>query len=48
MIAVQRGAMLVRTHDVDATVDALAVWRAVHEGDAAPSPPSMPSWPDDD
>jgi dihydropteroate synthase len=34
MIAVQRGAMIVRVHDVAATRDALAVWRAVHEGDA--------------
>jgi dihydropteroate synthase len=34
MIAVQRGAMIVRVHDVAATRDALAVWQAVHEGDA--------------
>lgn len=34
MIAVQRGAMLVRVHDVAATRDALAVWQAVHAGDA--------------
>ena len=33
MIAVQRGAMIVRVHDVAATRDALAVWQAVHEGD---------------
>ena len=32
-IAVQRGAMIVRVHDVAATRDALAVWQAVHEGD---------------
>ncbi|HEX5353694.1 MAG TPA: dihydropteroate synthase [Rhodanobacteraceae bacterium] len=34
LIAVQRGAMIVRVHDVSATRDALAVWQAVHEGDA--------------
>jgi dihydropteroate synthase len=34
MIAVQRGAAIVRVHDVAVTRDALAVWRAVHEGDA--------------
>lgn len=33
MIAVQRGAVVVRAHDVAATCDALAVWRAVHQGD---------------
>jgi dihydropteroate synthase len=33
MIAVQRGAMVVRVHDVAATRDALKVWQAVHEGD---------------
>src|SRR5690242_747076 len=34
MIAVQRGAMIVRVHDVAATRDALAVWQAVRQGDA--------------
>jgi dihydropteroate synthase len=34
LIAVQRGALIVRVHDVAATRDALAVWQAVHEGDA--------------
>ncbi|MGN6788263.1 MAG: dihydropteroate synthase [Rhodanobacteraceae bacterium] len=34
MIAVQRGAMIMRVHDVASTRDALAVWQAVHEGDA--------------
>jgi dihydropteroate synthase len=29
LIAVQRGARIVRVHDVGATVDALKVWRAV-------------------
>ncbi len=33
LVAVQRGAMIVRVHDVAATRDALAVWQAVHEGD---------------
>jgi len=49
LVAVQRGAMLVRVHDVAATVDALAVWNAV---DAVPMPriEAKPSirWPDDD
>jgi dihydropteroate synthase len=51
LIAVQRGARLVRVHDVAATVDALAVWQAVHAGDRAPTTakaPSMPRWPDDE
>src|SRR6185437_13179086 len=34
LVAVQRGAMIVRVHDVRQTRDALAVWEAVHEGDA--------------
>ncbi|HJR13778.1 MAG TPA: dihydropteroate synthase [Rhodanobacteraceae bacterium] len=34
LIAVQRGATIVRVHDVAATRDALAVWQAVHAGDA--------------
>ena len=33
LIAVQRGAMIVRVHDVAATRDALAVWQAVHAAD---------------
>ena len=51
LIAVQRGARMVRVHDVAATVDALAVWHAVHEGDAAPKRdvrPATPRWPDED
>ncbi|WP_243042471.1 dihydropteroate synthase [Dyella sedimenti] len=51
LIAVQRGARLVRVHDVAATVDALAVWRAVHAGDMPPrrdDKPSAPRWPDDE
>jgi len=51
LIAVQRGARMVRVHDVAVTVDALAVWQAVKAGDVAPRrdpKPSMPRWPDDD
>ena len=49
LVAAQRGAMLLRVHDVAATVDALKVWAAV---DAVPMPrvdaaPTMPRWPDD-
>lgn len=42
MIAVQRGALVVRVHDVAATHDALAVWQAVHAGDAAPRVAAKP------
>jgi dihydropteroate synthase len=51
LIAVQRGARLLRVHDVAATVDALAVWQGVHAGDQAPRrdpKPAPPRWPDDD
>jgi dihydropteroate synthase len=51
LIAVQRGARMVRVHDVAATVDALAVWRAVHAADVVPrrdDKPTAPRWPDDD
>jgi dihydropteroate synthase len=50
MIAAQRGALMVRVHDVAPTVDALAVWAAVKAGDTAPrhDKPAMPRWPDDD
>jgi len=49
LIAVQRGARLVRVHDVAATVDALKVWNAVG---AVPLPKAKPAapgirWPDD-
>ncbi|MGN6729397.1 MAG: dihydropteroate synthase [Rhodanobacteraceae bacterium] len=51
LIAVQRGAMIVRVHDVIATRDALAVWQAVHEGDApsrsAPAPFGSQRFDDD-
>jgi dihydropteroate synthase len=50
LIAAQRGAMLLRVHDVAATVDALKVWNAVA---AVPMPRSGAAageirWPDED
>lgn len=50
LIAAQRGAKLLRVHDVAATVDALKVWAAV---DAVPAlrvdaAPALPRWPDED
>ena len=42
LIAVQRGALVVRVHDVAATHDALAVWQAVHAGDTAPKAAPKP------
>ncbi|MEO6800558.1 MAG: dihydropteroate synthase [Rhodanobacter sp.] len=51
LIAVQRGARMVRVHDVRPTVDALAVWQAVHAADTVPrrdDRPATPRWPDDD
>jgi dihydropteroate synthase len=52
LIAVQRGARMVRVHDVAATVDALAVWQAVHAVDVVPrrdeKKPTVVRWPDDD
>lgn len=51
LIAAQRGARLLRVHDVAATIDALAVWQAVA---AVRIPVRKPSaagsirWPDDD
>jgi dihydropteroate synthase len=49
LIAAQRGARLLRVHDVAATVDALRVWNAVT---AIPMPrkdaPATIRWPDDD
>ena len=50
LIAVQRGASLVRVHDVAATVDALKVWSAV-AAQPVPKPraaPAAPRWPDDE
>jgi dihydropteroate synthase len=50
LIAVQRGAIMVRVHDVAPTVDALAVWAALEASDkpVRRDAPSMPRWPDDD
>ena len=50
VIAAQRGARLVRVHDVAATVDAFAVWNAVDAYPAAKARSASPSmrWPDDD
>ncbi|MEO5830226.1 MAG: dihydropteroate synthase [Rhodanobacter sp.] len=51
LIAVQRGARLIRVHDVAATVDALAVWRGVDAVDTVPrraAQVTAPRWPDDD
>jgi dihydropteroate synthase len=51
LIAAQNGALIVRVHDVGATVDALKIWSAVA---AMPVPkpkasgPVMPKWPDDE
>ena len=51
LIAAQRGAMIVRVHDVAATRDALNVWQAVHEGDvpakAEPKPFGSQRFSDD-
>jgi len=52
LIAAQRGAMLLRVHDVAATVDALKVWNAVAampmpKAKANPAAPSI-RWPDED
>jgi dihydropteroate synthase len=51
LIAGPDGAALVRVHDVAATADALAVWRAVaaqSAPSAKPPKPAMPKWGDDD
>jgi dihydropteroate synthase len=50
LIAAQRGAMLLRVHDVAATADALKVWNAVA---AVPMPKARPAapairWPDEE
>ena len=50
LIAAQRGATLLRVHDVAATVDALKVWNAV-AAQPTPRPKAAPPairWPDDD
>lgn len=50
LIAVQNGAMLVRVHDVAATVDALKVWAAVAAVPAPRGKSAAPTirWPDDE
>lgn len=51
LIAVQRGAAIVRTHDVAVTRDALAVWECLRKHAPAASRPthsSAPRWDDDD
>ena len=49
LVAAQRGAMLLRVHDVAATVDALKVWQAVAAVPAprAPAPKPEFRWPED-
>lgn len=49
LIAAQRGASIVRVHDVAATVDALKVWQAV-AAQPMPKAKAAPAirWPDDD
>lgn len=49
LVAVQRGATIVRVHDVAATVDALKVWNAVAAVPLPRKDPGKPSasWPDD-
>jgi dihydropteroate synthase len=50
VIAAQRGARLLRVHDVAATVDALAVWNAVAAQPIPRPKAATPTirWPDDD
>jgi len=50
LIAAQRGAMLLRVHDVAATIDALKVWNAVAEQPMPRATPAAPAirWPDED
>jgi dihydropteroate synthase len=50
LIAAQRGAVLLRVHDVAATVDALKVWNAVAAQPMPRKASAVPSirWPDDD
>lgn len=53
LIAVQRGAAIVRVHDVAATRDALRVWQAVSQATPAPAQPkaklsAASLWGDDD
>jgi dihydropteroate synthase len=50
MIAVQKGAAIVRVHDVAATRDALAVWRGIADGAPPPKAAAKPrrAFDDDD
>jgi dihydropteroate synthase len=50
LIAAQRGAMLLRVHDVAATIDALKVWNAVAAMPVPKANQGAPSirWPDED
>ncbi len=50
LIAAQRGASLLRVHDVAATVDALRIWEAVAAVPMPRATPAAPSlrWPDED
>lgn len=49
LLAAQRGARLLRVHDVAATVDALKVWQAVADVPAPRREPVVaPRWPDED
>jgi len=50
LIAAQRGARLLRVHDVAATVDALKVWHAVSAQPMSKAKTAVPAirWPDDD
>ncbi|WFC40853.1 dihydropteroate synthase [Pseudoxanthomonas sp. SE1] len=50
LIATQRGAAIVRVHDVAATVDALKIWNAVAAIPAPRKPTAAPTirWPDDE
>ncbi|MGO4551826.1 dihydropteroate synthase [Lysobacter sp. 2RAF19] len=50
LVAAQRGARLVRVHDVAPTVDALKVWAAVQAQPAVRAREAKPAirWPDDD
>lgn len=50
LFAAQRGALLLRVHDVAATVDALKVWLAVAGQPLPKAKPAAPAirWPDDD
>ncbi|MDH5824386.1 dihydropteroate synthase [Luteimonas sp. RD2P54] len=47
LIAVQRGARIVRAHDVAATVDALRVWEAVAAQPEPRAAAAAPVWPGD-